>query len=680
MTPAERFRVRVLFAALGCVPVFLAGWFGWVQVLQAGSLLQAGRAAVPLSAGAADVQRDRREPLPGARGTIVDRHGAALAIDANTYEVRAEVRPPRSARTAPAQLRGYCADLARRLADALTRDPGLADRALARREYQARILQRLARAFEIEAMPDAGPLPATTPGSAEILVDDEVSVLSVIDALDALDSELSSVLLHLRHQHTRTYPERDLTWGLIGYLEDEPVRAADGKLLGYRQLAPAGLESLDRLEPGAPGHRRFRVDSQHRRFFAGAGTAAAPATRVESSIDLELQKAAARLLEREALGAGADGASLPLWGALVLVEIGTGDVLAAASWHREAKHLRGAAFTPYQQLYEPGSIVKPLVFALAMERGVLDQTETFDCSSTGADHHAAVAEAGGRMVRDDHGCHAGMTMHDVLVNSSNIGAVKVGSRLAREDWRQWLDLCGFGRTLALPLPHESLGGPAKKGWLEGISPEKFRKWTGASYSIGYELQVNALQMARAYLTLLSGQRRELRLVRAVDVDGVRDEAPVVVGERVFAPTTIEAITAALGDVVSDAEGATGRHFVQSFAKEGVTLQGLVAGKTGTAKSRSTVPGKGSFEVRNASFVGFAPAAAPRYLAVCVLQRDDSARFYGGSYAAPPAARLLIEAMRLEERRRPGQGPQVSATPGSSGRSLPAPETRQAGRR
>ena len=84
-------------------------------------------------------------------------------------------------------------------------------------------------------------------------------------------------------------------------------------------------------------------------------------------------------------------------------------------------------------------------------------------------------------------------------------------------------------------------------------------------------------------------------------------------------------------------------------------------------------------MRNASFVGFMPAAAPRYLAVCVLQRDDSARFYGGSYAAPPAARLLLEAMRLEERRRLGQGPQVSATPGSSGRGLLAAETGQAGR-
>ena len=169
-------------------------------------------------------------------------------------------------------------------------------------------------------------------------------------------------------------------------------------------------------------------------------------------------------------------------------------------------------------------------------------------------------------------------------------------------------------------------------------------------------------------------------MRAIEYDGQRHEVPVAHGPREFDPAVVEAVTAALGGVVTDGEGATGRHVVAAFRKEGIELPGLLAGKTGTAKSLSTVPGRGSVEVRNASFVGFVPAAAPRYLAVCVLQKDDSARFYGGSYAAPPAARLLLEALRLEQRRRPDPGPQVSASPGSSGRSWEASETSQTGRR
>jgi hypothetical protein len=56
------------------------------------------------------------------------------------------------------------------------------------------------------------------------------------------------------------------------------------------------------------------------------------------------------------------------------------------------------------------------------------------------------------------------------------------------------------------------------------------------------------------------------------------------------------------------------------------------------------------EMRNASFVGFLPVEQPRWLAVCVLQKDDHASFYGGSYAAPPAVRLLLQTQSLEERR------------------------------
>jgi cell division protein FtsI (penicillin-binding protein 3) len=354
-------------------------------------------------------------------------------------------------------------------------------------------------------------------------------------------------------------------------------------------------------------------------------------------------------------------------------------VLAAASWHRDVRTARGAAFAPYQQLYEPGSIVKPLVFAYALEHAGLDWNLEYDCTSSGRDHERAVAEAGGRIVRDDHACGR-LSAHGILVNSSNIGAVRIGCLLARDDWRRYLDFYGFGESLGLPLPHERRGGPSKKGWEPGITPERFKKWTGASYSIGYELQVNALQVARAYVTLLAGARRELRLVRAMEVDGRRHVPPPAPGGGpMLGRAAIEAVTAAMGDVVSADAGATGRHLVAAFREEDIELQGLLAGKTGTAKSRSTVPGRGSVEVRNASFVGFVPAAAPRYLAVCVLQRDDSARFYGGSYAAPPVARLLLEALRLEERRRLCQEPQVSVSPGMSGRGSLAPERSQAGR-
>lgn len=678
VTHAERVRLRFVFGGLAIVPLFLGGWFTWIQVLQKGDMKRPDGQRVALSAEAAAVQHRRTERLPSARGTIKDRHGSILAMDCDAFEVRAEVSTPKRARRDCAAMRTHFRDLARSLADALCRDEGLADRAAARAEHFQRLEKRLAEAFAIDKLPSAGPVPETFFWRREILVERGVAVLSVIEALEEFDRGADSVLLHMQHDHARVYPERQVTYGLVGYVEDEPVRNAAGKLLGFEARATAGLESVSSLLPGAPGEREFRVDAQNKRFFTGIGHAPSMPSLVESTIDLELQKAASRELERQAMAVSENDARRPLWGAMLLVEIESGDVLAAASWHRDVKHPRGAAFTPYQSLYEPGSIVKPLLFAYAHANCNLDWDRAYDCSSAGADHHCDVPEVGGRRVRDDHACGV-LSSHGILVNSSNIGAVKVGSLLSRDDWARYLEVYGLRRSLELPMPNERQGHVASKGWLPGIKEPAFKKWTGSSYSIGYEHQVNALQMARAYLTMLSGHRRELRLVRAVEVDGKRIEQPVRRGEREFSDDTVQLVRAALGDVMSDDEGATGRHMVAAFRKEGTELVGLLAGKTGTAKSRTVIKGKGTVEVRNASFVGFMPAHAPRYLAVCVLQRDDSARFYGGSYAAPPAARLLLEAMRLEERRRPVQGSQVSATPGASGRGPLVAETGQAGR-
>jgi cell division protein FtsI/penicillin-binding protein 2 len=159
-----------------------------------------------------------------------------------------------------------------------------------------------------------------------------------------------------------------------------------------------------------------------------------------------------------------------------------------------------------------------------------------------------------------------------------------------------------------------------------------------------------------------------------------DGPPPPVGARELGPEVVEAIKAAMVDVVSNDPHATGCVFHKRMLKElGLDLHGLIAGKTGTAVSRTVIQGRGSVEVRNASFVGYAPADSPRFLAVCVLQRDDDARFYGGSYAAPPVARVLLAAMKIDELRRERQEPQVSATPGGSGWSANAPETTQAGR-
>ena len=270
VTVTERLRLRLLFGGLTCVPVFLAGWLAWLQIFQRGELRHVSGAPLRLSPAAADMQRDRRDLLPSPRGTIVDRHGATLAIDCEAFDVRAEIRPPRKALTDCKELRLYLAEIVEKLSAALVRDPGLADRAEALKDYRAKLQERVRKAFDLDALPASGEIPKEAKTSGEFLVDGEVAVQSVLEALDELDNSMQSLHLQMLRTHIRSYPERDLTYGLIGYLQDQPILdAKTSRVVGFAPQAPLGLEALAALSPGAPGERVFRIDSSSRRYYSG---------------------------------------------------------------------------------------------------------------------------------------------------------------------------------------------------------------------------------------------------------------------------------------------------------------------------------------------------------------------------------------------------------------------------
>jgi len=682
LRPGERTRVRVLFFGLGAVPLFLAGWLAHVQVFQKGQLSRGpDRPPLRLGAEAVDAQSDVTVKLPAPRGTILDRNGAVLAIDCDTYEVRAEVRVPAKEREDAQRFHAFLAGLADDLSDALVRDPAGQERSRLREQHRSAIAGRLERTFRVSELPRSGTLPkGAVPTRGNVLVATDVDALANISALRAVDAARSHLQVDLQMKHKRVYPDREYTWGVVGFEMTVEVPGRRGpKDKSYVRWGATGMERLAALQPGESGARTVMQDVAQRYYWTGPADLPSPAAMLHTTIDLDMQRAACRELDRQAATRAATGKTVfPQWGSLLLVEIRTGEVMAMASFHRDEPNPKLAQVAPYQALYEPGSIVKPLVFAWALQKGGLDWNEPIDCTSSGQ-HHERVVEETGRRVRDDHAVGV-VSPHWALVNSSNIGAVKVGSKLSKDQWQDWFRFHGFGQSLGLGLVHEQNGGHHKDSFAP--KPEtQFRRWSLSSFSQGYELQVNAMQVARAYLSMLRGTQSDLKLYRAVDLGDMAVAAPEDTNRpRELDPATVDAVTSALTDVLSADEGATGRFVRERFEKEeGIDLHGLVAGKTGTAVSATVVKGKGKLEVRNASFVGFAPANNPRYLAVCVLQKEGNARFYGGSYAAPPAIRLLLHALRMEEQRRLRQEPQVSVAPGEqAGAEGPQNEGRQGG--
>lgn len=690
MKPFELARVRFTFGLLGAVPVFLAGWLGWVQVAQAGELEREGRAPLRLVPATADGQAWRHEALPAPRGTIVDRHGALLALDRESYEVRADIRVPAAARGDCERLRNWLGLLIDDLSLALADDPDLAERSDARRRHAERLARTFRREFRLDELPLDGPVPAGQPLRADVLVASEVDVLSVVQALRRLDRERrwQTVTLHFLRSFQRVYPERDLTYGFVGHV----VTRWENDAAGHRVLVTAGVSGLEThpdLAPSEAAKRRFLKDGRGRPYFVAPIAAVPQPAVLRSTLDLELQRLAVRELAAQASAGAREGKiTVPKWGALVLVEIASGDVLAAASWHRDARHPQAASFTPTQSLFEPGSIVKPLVLAYAYEVGALDWRHVFDCAPHGRDYRDRIAKLGrARPVRDDHDCGP-LDAHGILVNSSNIGAAYCGLLLDRAQWRDYMDFYGIGASLQLDIPH-STGGVNRKSFAAGTPLRSFQANSAISFSFGYEHQVTAMHIARAYLRLFRGSAADLRVWTAVETDGAVRAAPVAAGRGArLRPEVIEAVRLAMIDVVSPTPGATGAHLHGRMLKElGIDLHGLIGGKTGTAATNVLVPGRGTISARNASFVGFLPADAPRWLAVCVLQKDDSARFYGGSYAAPPVVRLLLQCQQLEQRRllrqespdgADGQVRSGPASPGNSGWGPAAPETTAVG--
>ncbi|HEX5053572.1 MAG TPA: penicillin-binding transpeptidase domain-containing protein [Planctomycetota bacterium] len=670
MKAGELARVRFAFGLLGAVPVFLIGWLGWLQLAHAGTIDRGDRAPLRLLPATADRQARRSEIVPAPRGTIVDRHGSVLAIDCETYEVRARIVVPKKHRASVEAFRAWLRGLVDELTLALVVDPELADRAEARRQHQERLRKVLARAFELADLPATGPLPAEHPVRADVLVAADVDVLSVVEALRDLATRNDALTFDFLRDHHRVYPDREFTYGLVGHTDTSWAVMPGATTPSLHTFGVCGLESFLALEPDEAAVRRFLKDGSGQPYFLAPLDEPHVPTVLHTTIDIELQRTAVRELTRQAEAGAREGdVRIPKWGALVLVEIATGDIVAAASWHRDEKRGQVASFTPYQSLFEPGSIVKPLVFAYALEAGVVDWSHEYDCSPGGATYRELIGSLGrASAVRDDHTCGV-LTPHGIIVNSSNIGASYVGLGLDREQWRDYMRFYGVGTSLGLNLPHEHKGGPNRHSFDAGISVRSFRANSAISFSFGYELSVTAMHVARAYLRIFRGGAAELRLCRGVELDGRWYAAPAPAGSGArFRPEVVEAVRAAMVDVVSDEPHATGFKLHGDMLKEqGIDLHGFVAGKTGTAASDVGIPDRGKVNVRNASFVGFVPADAPRWLAVCVLQKDDSARFYGGSYAAPPAVRLLLQAKALEDRRGSRQEPLRSD---ASNRSAP----------
>ena len=266
--------------------------------------------------------------------------------------------------------------------------------------------------------------------------------------------------------------------------------------------------------------------------------------------------------------------------------------------------------------YEPGSTFKAITVAGALQQGLITPSSGFDVPD-----QIQVAD---RTIHDDteHGRQS-LTTAEILAQSSNVGAIKIGLLEGAPTFNAWVRRFGFGTRTGIELPGE------ERGLVLPLS-----RYSGSSMGnlpIGQGQLVTPLQMASAYATIANGGiLRPPYIVRAVD--GRPQLQPQ--GRRIISPSTAAELRQMLEGVL--APGGTAHE---------VSIPGYhLAGKTGTASKIDPTTHQYSRTAYIASFIGFAPAADPKLLCAVVVDEPERGSIYGGAVAAPAFGQIMSFAL------------------------------------
>ncbi|MBI3637991.1 MAG: penicillin-binding protein 2, partial [Candidatus Rokubacteria bacterium] len=391
----------------------------------------------------------------------------------------------------------------------------------------------------------------------------------------------------------RLYPNRELAAHVVGFEGMEGglegvERAWNAELAGIDGKSVVGRDALGRevhtqqvLRVPAPGHG------------------------VMLTIDSNIQYAAEREIDAAHRRTGAKAAMA------VVLDPKTGDVLAIAirptfnpnTFADVASRdvLRNRAIT---DPFEPGSTFKIIMAAAALEEGVVrpeDRVFAENGSFTVAKTTIHEWKPGG---------WGWMTFTEVLQNSSNVGSIKVGLGLGPQRYHRYMTAFGFGQPTNVGLAGES------RGLLR--DPQRWSALSLPTMSIGQEISVTALQMTAAVAAIANGGTlMQPRLVRGVfDADGreLRRFEPTPV-RRVVSAETARTLTRMMVNVV---EHGTGHN---------AAIAGYpVAGKTGTAQKLDPATRRYSRAPGVLSFVGWAPADAPRFAMLVMLDEPKNEKW------------------------------------------------------
>ncbi len=306
----------------------------------------------------------------------------------------------------------------------------------------------------------------------------------------------------------------------------------------------------------------------------------------------------------------------------IVMDPRTGAILALANW--PLLNANDPAAAPEGALqdravgfnYEPGSTFKVVAVSAGLQRGLITPSTPFDIPD-----QIQVAD---RTIHDDtEHAEETLTTAQILAQSSNVGAIKIGALDGADSFNEWVHRYGFGAPTGVDLPGEEMGRPLPLSEYSGSSM--------GNLPIGQGELVTPMQMATAYSAIANGGiLRPPHIVGAVN----GRPQPEPAGHRVISETTSAEIRKMLQGVL--APGGT--------ASEVSIPDYTLAGKTGTASTIDKETGEYSDSAYVASFIGFAPATDPKLLCAVVVDEPQAGSIYGGTVAAPAFGEIMSFAL------------------------------------
>lgn len=449
---------------------------------------------------------------------------------------------------------------------------------------------------------------------------------------ERLDGEASAALksaslpgISFRDIPLRSYPERTLAAQVLGFIR-EGRTGARGEY---------GIEAaLDGLLRGEAGLASAERDVAGRLISVGETSLIPPehGADVILTIDRVLQTLAEEIADQGRERYKAERAQV------AILEPDTGAILAMASSPtfdpNHPRAIRDVAVyeNPFvSDLFEPGSVFKPLIMTAALEEGRVDPDTTME--------DRGPVRVGPYTIDTYDGKHRGtITMTEILEHSNNVGMVWVAQRVGAEKLYQHLRRLGIGDRTGIPLPSEAAALPPP--------PDQWGDTRLATVGFGQGIVVTSLQVLAANAALVNGGRLiQPTLIREVRYPDGRVEAwkPKVIRQAIH-PETSTKLRAMLVSVVE-----------KGVARAARVPGHYVGGKTGTAQVVDPETGRYFPEKKIISFIGFAPADNPAFIAMVKLDNPG-----GLSFAAGTAAPLFSELARrtLEYLRVPPSRPAV----------------------